>query len=398
MSILEQVDQRVYDLATDGQREKIDAWREHGTCRAAGEALGCNAKTVQRAVEHAVKKASANGYAPDSDLTHQTAPGNAIKRVSTNYDGDGNIRQQWVIQEPEKQRQLDVIRAVVSEICEEIKPVKPVKLESRNVSSDLIVNIPIGDAHIGLLVWGEECGEDYDLTIADSLHRGAIDMLIEQTPEADTCAIIDLGDYLHSDNQEGMTSRSGHSLDMDGRYHKVIRCAIALTLYYINKALLKFNHVVYRPEVGNHNDIGAIWMQELLTALYANEPRVTIGNDAGNVFFWQWGECFFMSHHGHQIKGDRLYQLFAKKIMDDHLKTKYRKIYAGHVHHKSANENAICEIETYRTLAAKDAYSAGAGYHAQRGISAEVWHKKYGEMSTVKVNIPMLEDHNMGVL
>jgi hypothetical protein len=359
----------------------------------AARRLGKTPKAIRMTVKRAARRASEKGCEPDKDLTHEVGTGNVIKRVSTNYDGDGNIRQQWVIQEPEKQAQLEMIREIMVDLLSDVEPVTPTPFTNKITNDDLIVNIPIGDSHIGCLVWGEECGDDYDLNIAEAIHKQAIDMLIEQTPNASTCAIIDLGDFIHSDNQEGVTSRSGHSLDMDGRYHKVIRCAIRITLYYIQQALKKFERVTYRPEIGNHNDTGAIWMQELLTVLYADESRVTIGNDAGNVFYWQHGECYFMSHHGHQIRGDRLYQLFAKKIMDNHIKTTFRKIYCGHVHHKSVKENAICEIETYRTLAAKDSYSAGAGYHAARGITAETWHKVYGEMSKVCVNIPMIKDN-----
>lgn len=390
--MIDKIDDKIYNMATMTQQKYIDAVREHGNNVAASKSLGINESTVRKGIKQAIKRASRNGYAPDYDLTNQVAPGNLVKRVSTNYDGDGVIRQQWVIQEPEKERQLEIIKSVIEDLCSELKPLPLVKLQSRTLSEDLMVNIPIGDAHIGMLAWGEECGADYDLKLAESLHRSAIDMLIEQSPPAKSCTIIDLGDYLHSDNQAGTTSRSGNIMDMDGRYHKVIRCAIRITLYYIQKALESFEFVTYRPEVGNHNDIGAIWMQELLAALYADNPRVTIGNDAGNVFFWSHGECFFMSHHGHEIRGPRLFEIFAKKIMDDNIKTKYRKIYGGHVHHKSFTENAIAEFQTYRTLAGKDAYAASHGYNAGRDITAEVWHKRFGEVSSVRVSVPMIEE------
>jgi hypothetical protein len=374
------------------QAENVNAYFDNNmNYSAAGRALGKNRKAIERTVKRAEKRAASQNVNETDGESKRVLPGNIIKRRSTNYKSDGSIGQQWVIEEPEKQAQIELIREIMIDLLEDVKPINPTNYPIKITDDDLQVIIPIGDAHVGCLVWGEECGADYDLTIAETIHKKAVDMLIEQTPNASSCTIIDLGDFMHSDNQEGVTSRSGHSLDMDGRYHKVIRCAMRITLYYIEQALKKFKHVTYRPEIGNHNDTGAIWMQELLSVLYANEPRVTIGNDAGNVFYWQHGRCYFMSHHGHQIKGDRLYQLFAKKIMDEHIKTTFRKIYCGHVHHKSVNENAICEIETYRTLAAKDAFSSGAGYHAARGITAETWHKVYGEMSKVCVNIPMIE-------
>ena len=59
-------------------------------------------------VIRAEKRAAKNGVAPGYDLKHQTAPGNVIKRVSTYYKGDDF--NQWVIQEPTKQAQVDMIK------------------------------------------------------------------------------------------------------------------------------------------------------------------------------------------------------------------------------------------------------------------------------------------------
>jgi len=396
MKLLNKITKDIYDIGTDKQKAVIDSLRETNSSAETAKLLGYSScSTVRKYITQLLKKAAKRGIAPYAGMTKEVAEGFTTKRVSTFYNEAGEVSRQWHIQEPEKVKQLELLRELSSSLLSDLKPLSttPISENYTATSDDLMVNIPIGDAHIGMLAWGEECGEDYDLELAESIHKNAVDMLISQTPNASHCTIIDLGDYIHSDNLEGTTSRSGHSLDVDGRYHKVIRVAIRVVLYYIKQALKKFNKVAYRAEMGNHNDIGSIWMQELLSVLFKDEPRVTIGNKAGNVFYWQHGQCYFMSHHGHQIKGDRLYQLFAKQIMDNNIQTKYRKIYLGHVHHKSANENAICEIETYRTLAAKDAYSAGAGYHAGRSITAEVWHKDYGEVSTVNVTIPMLEDN-----
>ncbi len=393
MSKLNKITPEVYELASDHLKIKIDAAREHGQCKAHDKGL-LDKSNFHKQLDKLLKKASRNNIAPytDGHINSPSMDGFVIERKSSFTSPKTGKVGGWKIESPEKAKKLELLKEVVSELVSHTKPIDPVKLKTTNAPDSLMVNIPIGDSHFGCLAWGEECGDDYDLSIAESVHKGAVDMLIDQTPDARHCTIVDLGDFIHSDNQEGVTSRSGHSLDMDGRYHKVIRVAISVVLYYIEKALEKFEFVTYRPEVGNHNDIGALWMQEMLAVMFKNNPRVTIGNNAGNVFFWGHGDCYFMSHHGHQIKGDRLYQLFAKKIMDDHIQTKYRKIYIGHFHHKSFTENAVCEMQTYRTLAAKDAYSAGGGYHANRSITAEVWHKEYGEVSTVNVTIPMIKN------
>ena len=383
----------IYNGLNEGQKTFVDECRKYKSGREAAEALGVHESNVGRRLERILNKAAKKGIAPYANMTQSAAEGFSIKRISSYHNVEtGELSRQWVIQEPDRVKLLEMLRVLSTEMLEGLEPLAAVPAPAEVLDEDLMVNIPIGDAHIGMLSWEEETNDKYDLKVAKALHCRSVDMLIAQTPNAKHCTIIDLGDFLHSDNLEGTTSRSGHVMDMDSRYHKVVRVAIRIVIHYINAALKKFEFVTFRPEVGNHNDAGAIWMQEMLSMYYENEPRVTIGNKPGVVFYWQHGDCYFMSHHGHQIKGDRLYQLFAKQIMDNDIKTRHRKIYLGHVHHKSFVENAVCEMQTYRTLAAKDAYAAGAGYSAGRSITAEIWHKKYGEMSQIVVNVQMVED------
>jgi hypothetical protein len=316
--------------------------------------------------------------------------GYVIKGQSTLYDENGKVKLVWEKTDRNKEEVLKRISVAITELCNDIKPLKPTTFDAAT-SEDLMVIIPIGDAHIGMLSWGEETGNDYDLDIAESLHCSAIDQLIAAAPSASHCTILDVGDFIHADNMDGTTSRSGHSLDMDGRYHKIIRCCMRIVRYYIQAALAKFKHVTYRPEIGNHNDIGAIWLQEALANLYENEPRVTIANVPGVHYFFQHGLCYFGCHHGHTTKIDKLPDVLGTHLMNLGIKTKFRKWFTGHIHHQSKKDFNSCEVQSYRTLAGLDAYASTHGYNAPRDISLEVWHKEFGEVSTHRVSVPMLE-------
>jgi len=397
MSIINKIDDTIYDLATLRQKEVIDTVRAYSTLAEAGKVLGLQAGNVHHRLQAAITRAARKGYCPEQGLETPYPDGFLMEKV-TIHERDGKVTETWARMCADKEKQLEILHDAIIAICNEAEPLPPVEplFDTMKADSELMVNIPIGDAHIGMLAWGEECGEDYDLNIAEAIHCQAVDMLIKSTPTAAECTIIDLGDFLHADNLLGITTRGGNVMDMDGRYHKVVRTAIRISNYYIQRALKHYVHVTYRPEVGNHNDVGAIWMQELLSILYANEPRVTIGNTAGSVYFWQHGLCFFGSHHGHTIKFDKLPGIMAAKVMDEHLETKYRKFYCGHIHHKTirGSDFSTCEVQTYRTLAPKDAYASSHGYMAPRDITAETWHKEYGHMGTVNINIPMMESND----
>lgn len=72
--------------------------------------------------------------------------------------------------------------------------------------------------------------------------------------------------------------------------------------------------------------------------------------------------------------------------------TKHRYWYLGHVHHKSVKELAGVLCETFRTLAAKDAYSAGHGYRAGRDMVAIIHHKDHGEIERHRCDIGMIDN------
>lgn len=394
MSLIDKIDDKVYELATLKQREVIDAVRTHDTQTLAAESLGLSSSNIHQHLQAAITRSARKGYIPEQGMDTVYPEGYCLDKV-TIHRKNGVVEQTWERMNADKEKQLQLLRTAIVAICADVKALPPVpdRYKTSIATELLMVNIPIGDAHIGMLAWAEECGDDYDLSLAETIHCQAVDMLIQSTPAAAQCTIIDLGDFLHADNLLGITSRGGNVMDMDGRYHKVVRTAIRISNYYIQAALKHYGCVTYRPEVGNHNDVGAIWMQELLSILYRDEPRVTIGNAAGSVYFWQHGLCFFGSHHGHTIKFDKLPDIMAAKIMDDHVKTKYRKFYCGHIHHKTIRgaDFNTCEVQTYRTLAPKDAYASSHGYAAPRDITAEVWHKEYGHTGTVNINIPMIE-------
>lgn len=391
MNLLERIDDTVYSYATLRQKEYIDAVREFGTYIKAAEELGVNISTIHRSLSAAIKKAELKGYSPDHDMTKTVPDAFNVSGVSTMYGKDGEVIVQWVKSCQDREKQYELIKFLSENLAQEnAKPIETIPAPA-NAIDDLMCVIPIGDAHIGMLAWAEETGADYDLSISESLHKQAINQLIKAAPMAESCVILDVGDFIHADNLVGQTSRSGHNLDMDGRMHKVIRVVMRIVQYYIERALEKFPRVIYRPEMGNHNDMGAIWLQESFSIIYANNPRVSVANQPGNRFYWQHGLCYFGSHHGHEIKIDKLPEVMATHLVDKGVKTQFRKWFTGHIHHQTKKDFGFCEVQSYRTLASLDAYAASHGYNAPRDISLEVWHKENGEVATHRVNVAMLK-------
>lgn len=354
---------------------------------AAGQRLGMSARAFKQRRTTLVRR----GFSPDHDMTHLVPEGFLAKGVSTYYNKEGKPTGQWVKSGIDTERWLELMRKA----CEAMTAELP-QLAARPAQGDYLAHLmsayPIGDAHIGMRSWGEETGQDWDLTIAERVQCGAMAALVDRAPATEKAVIINLGDWFHADNMEGTTSRSGHILDVDGRYAKMIQVGIKVMRQCIESALTKHRTVRVINVIGNHDDTGAIWLGIALSHIYANEPRVEIDTSPGAFMYVEHGKTLLGFHHGHSCKPDRLPGVMAADMAEAWGRTKHRYWYIGHVHHQSVKEYSGCSVESFNTLTAKDAYASWGGYRAAQRMHCILLHDRYGEVGRNTVHPEMLAD------
>jgi len=122
-------------------------------------------------------------------------------------------------------------------------------------------------------------------------------------------------------------------------------------------------------------------------AYYRNEPRVVVHDTPNPFMYFQFGKNLIGVTHGHTIKADKLGEVMSVDCEDIWSSTKYRFWYTGHVHHLSTKEYPSCVVETFRTLAGKDAWHSTSGYRSGQDMKAITLHKDFGEISRNTVNI-----------
>lgn len=315
--------------------------------------------------------------------------GQILRGTSTLYDSSGNIKQQWVKSDADKANMLAAFGSAVANITSTIVPVEATTPPSI-VVSDLMTVYPIGDAHIGLLAHAPETGADSDLAIIEHNLVSAMTMLVTQANPTETAYIADLGDWYHSDNNENRTAASGNALDVDGRYHKVLEVGLRIAIKLVDLALTKHNTVYWRSSIGNHNTHSAVMMNLFIQAYYRNEPRVIVRNSPSMIDYFQFGKVLFGVTHGHTAKPDKLAQLMPVDCSDIWSSTKFRYFLTGHVHHQSVKEYPTCTIETFRTIAHKDAWHAASGYRSGQDLQCITYHREYGEVARNLVNLSQI--------
>jgi hypothetical protein len=311
-----------------------------------------------------------------------------VTGTSTLYGADGETKLKWVKEQPGKPT-LEGIAAAIREALADVKPFKRIPAPKVG-NKDLLAVYPIGDAHIGMYADKEEAGGNYDLTIAETLHGSAMSHLVECTDPADEALIVDVGDWEHYDNVNGETTKSGNRLDMDTRFHKMIRVSYRIMCACIDAALSKHKRVTVIMAPGNHNDILTAARQEALALVYRGNPRVNIVAKAGKFFYYSFGKVRIGVTHGDNGKPEKLAGVMSVDDPAAWGMSLFRYWYTGHLHHKSQQECMGTVWETFRILAPTDAWAHGAGYRGGREMQSIVHHRNFGEVGRHTFNPAML--------
>ncbi|UIY58117.1 hypothetical protein [Burkholderia cepacia] len=385
------MDDKLKEFATDRQREILEAVERCGSQRAAAEALGISHGTVSNTVAVVERKAARAGYSPAHDMTHVVPPGFVADGISTYYNVDGKPTGQWVKARADKSQQEEVVREMVRAMTESVRGLSAIVEPPSFSNTDLLAVYPFGDPHVGLYVWAKECGEDFDLEIGRKLTMGAVDRVVSSAPSAETAILLLLGDVFHADDSTNRTPAHQHPLDVDSRYVKVLQVGIETYRYAIIRALEKHHTVIVKAIPGNH-DPHAIWaLAFTLSAYFSNNPRVEVDLSPAKHWYFRFGSVLIGATHGDTVKHEKLGGMMACDRAQDWGETLYRYWYTGHIHSRTVTELPGVVCESFRTLAAQDAYAAGHGYRAGRDMMCIVHHREYGEIERHRADIGMLE-------
>lgn len=352
---------------------------------------GLTKQAVQDSLSRLRKKAALHGWAPAHDMTHVAPQGFRVKGTSTLYGEDGKPRMQWVKTTQDHERSEQIVREFVASMTQEVKGLHKATPSPDKRESDLLTVYPLGDPHFGLYSWAKETGDDFDLKIAEAVTCQAIDRLILTSPKSETALLLNLGDFFHADDSTNQTPSSGHALDVDSRYQLVLQTGIKSMVYCIKRMLEHHAKVHVWMLPGNHDPHSSLALALCLSAFFDAEPRVAVDLSPGLFKYLEWGSVLIGAHHGHATRMGDLPAVMACDQAEAWGRTKHRYWYCGHIHHKYVDkEHPGVMVETFRTLAGRDAWHAGKGYRAGRDMYAITHHIKHGEVMRTRCDIGML--------
>jgi hypothetical protein len=423
--------------ATEHQRKTLDRVIEFGSATAAARETGVSRQSIDKLIlklkERRAKLARLDALAP------RTTEGFVPKQVSTAYDAEGEPTGSWVQEVPEPQfetggedegdardgggaylikgvstlfgpdgeQRAQWVKTSLSQALFQRQVTEAAKAFFEPISfprladpmpaanTDIIPWINIGDGHLWMLAHEAQTGATFDLDIAERELCAAIDILIDDLPEAryERLVINDLGDMTHAENVKAETEHSGHRLDVDGPMPNMIRVYSKVMRYIVDKALTKADTVDVIVNQGNHSRSNDFWMVELLNVAYSASGRVNVLNNDSVFIGYRMGNTLVMCHHSDKTRPERLVGVMISDFREDFGETEYHYIDIGHIHHKMASkEHPEIVIESWNNLAPRDRWAAEGGYRSKQSITVVMRSRTYGEVGRHVLPIRRVRD------
>lgn len=335
-------------------------------------------------------KLAKKGVGHGRDVSHLVPDGYKIKGTSSLVDELGNTKLQWVKTDTDAERQVELMKAIIEGMKSEITPVAPVKAVRAKRDDKLLNLYTVSDFHLGMLAWADESGDDWDMKIAEDLFSRWFDAAFQKAPDAGTGVINLLGDFAHFDSLVAVTPASGHALDADTRYQKLVRYMIRMVRRVVDMALVKHKNVRLLIVQGNHDESGMIWLAEMFSTLYDNEPRVFVDTSPDVYKMVQHGKTTLFFHHGHKARFDAIEPVMIAKFRKAFGESVYSYAHVGHLHHQKIVESRNMIVEQHRTLAAKDAYASRGGWMSGRSANVITYNAEFGEVARLTISPEML--------
>ncbi|MGB2063521.1 MAG: hypothetical protein ACPHUL_00100 [Marinomonas gallaica] len=371
--------------------EQLIEWLTNGgTCTGFAKEHKLNSRGVR--LRRA--KLADKGRLDEIGIKMNVPEGRKMGKVTGQYNAKGELIQFWP-RFSEDTELLESLKQSAREVTTSIPYVDIPKCKSVDKGHDVIPWLNIGDGHLGMVAYDKEVGHNFDLKIAEAELCYAMARQIDMHEGYDRCVIQDMGDMTHYENFGAKTEASGHDLDFDTRFPKMIKVYRRTMEFIVNYALSKFQHVDVIINQGNHSRTNDIWMAEHLRALFANSSRVTVLNNECIFIPYRMGNTFVMSHHTDKCKAQKLIDVMCTDFRQDFGEAKYKYIDGGHIHTKTVSEVGDVTIETFNQLAPSDKYAHDGGWRSRSCLTCVLRSKTYGEVGRTMLTAEQVKDEIM---
>lgn len=252
----------------------------------------------------------------------------------------------------------------------------------------LVISVP--DAHLGKLVWQEECGEAYDLKAAISAYEDAVAVILDRAQGTPLSKIVLVfgNDLVNVDNSND-TTFAGTQQHSDSRHAKIRRAARQMLVRVIELCMVRAEvRAVFVP--GNHDPDTIFGLGEAIECWFHDCPGVRVDNTPPKRKYFRFGKVLLMWTHGNFEKHERLPLIMATERPEEWGHTLFREVHTGHYHQRKSmtwlgiQEHCGVVVRILPSLCPPDTYHTDHGYVGNiRAAEGYIYHPERGLVSTI---------------
>jgi hypothetical protein len=263
----------------------------------------------------------------------------------------------------------------------------------KKVANPHMLEISICDAHLSKMCWAPESGDNFDLKIAESIYRQAVERLVEKSSgfNIDKILLPVGNDFFHVDGPGNMTT-NGTPQDVDGRFHKMFEVGQMAVVGAV-EFLRRIAPVEIILVAGNHDRVSSYHLVHTLKAWFRHERNVTVDDGPSQRKYILYGNSMILFSHGDEEKHSSLPAIMATERPDLWHQSKFRSVHLGHFHKRK--ETSLVSVDTHDgvvisilpSLSGRDAWHARRGYIGVRAADAYIYSKANGPSGYVTANV-----------
>lgn len=378
-------------LKTADQQEIFRMLRSGATTRDIANHRRCDYRNAASMKVRIRSQLEMLGYDPENGMTMVSPEPQMLDGRSAYIRRDPNtgaevVTGYWNKTNVTMQQKLDAALDAIRSLSAGVKPFERVKAPTK-LANDLCTVYTLTDFHLGMYAWGEETGADWDMSIAEKVLLNAVADMLQASPDSHTAVFAQLGDLMDWDGLLALTPTAKNVLDADTRFPLLVQTAIRVMLKSVEMILHKHKRVHVLMAEGNHDIASSVWLRAIMSAMFKDNPRVTVETSAFPFYHFVHGRTFLGWHHGHLQKMENLPLLFATdpKFKADYGSCLHTYVHTGHRHQQLVIEKGGVIVEQHPTLAARDAHGARGYLYSNRATKAITYHTTDGEISRVTV-------------
>jgi len=321
--------------------------------------------------------------------------------VGANVDGEIIVEPLWQVKAWLRPLQpLVDAKAIVAGLLDDLKNHAPNyrKPKYPKVSDPHLLALSIADHHFGLLAWGEETGDDYDIDLADRILDHALEQLLSYVTrfEVEKILFVAGNDWLHADQTiegAGGATTKGTSLDVDTRRQKMyLRAFWALVRVIERLRMIAPTEVVVVP--GNHDKDSMFTLGHSVWCWFHADEAVTIRNEPTPHRYFRYCNTLIGLAHGDEAPEKDLAVIMATDVPELWAETSHHEWWTAHTHRKrevkyvSVDEDHGVRVRVMPSLVARDQWHAEKGYKHKRAAECYLYHPERDYVGHFSVGVP----------